>query len=327
MVLRRPHLLAALGASVLLHGAGLALFVPKSSVVELAGDGVISVTLVKESFPELVAAGEPIEPATPFPAEQPSLLPPPDPVADVVQETRPAEPEPAPAEPEPVPVTLPPQPFTLDVTTPPIFPLAAEALVRSDRKASAAEADPIPAAATPAPDQEPEAKPAPEPEPVPKPESAPKSEPGPSPVASPRPRPANAPNPVPTPEPAATAPANAGQGGKSNASVAASSATPTKSRTAGNAATSNYPGLVAKKLRRATRYPDAARSRRLSGEVLVRFVVLRDGSVKATGIAKSSGAAILDKAALDAVGRAAPFPPIPDGRAQWAFTVPIAFKR
>ena len=44
---------------------------------------------------------------------------------------------------------------------------------------------------------------------------------------------------------------------------------------------------------------------------------------------KRSALPILDKAALDTVRRAAPFPAIPDGagRSSWPFTVPLAFSR
>ncbi|MAW88805.1 MAG: hypothetical protein CMJ42_19980 [Phyllobacteriaceae bacterium] len=100
-------------------------------------------------------------------------------------------------------------------------------------------------------------------------------------------------------------------------------------RAAGNAAVSNYPGKVASKLRRALRYPREARSRRIRGEVVLSFVVSGNGSVSGVRIARSSGSPILDRAASEAVRRAAPFPPIPAGagRASWPFSVPLAFTR
>jgi len=63
--------------------------------------------------------------------------------------------------------------------------------------------------------------------------------------------------------------------------------------------------------------------------VQVRFVVGSSGDVGSVGLAASSGSPILDKAALAAVQRAAPFPPIPEGagRSSWSFTVPLAFVR
>ena len=97
----------------------------------------------------------------------------------------------------------------------------------------------------------------------------------------------------------------------------------------GNAAVSNYPGKIVAKLRRALRYPAQARRQGVHGEARVSFVVAADGSVSSIRMVGSSGSAALDEAALDAVRRAAPFPPIPDaaGRSSWNFTVPLAFNR
>ena len=97
----------------------------------------------------------------------------------------------------------------------------------------------------------------------------------------------------------------------------------------GNAAVSNYPGKIVAKLRRALRYPAQARRQGVHGETRVSFVVAADGSVSSIRMVGSSGSAALDEAALDAVRRAAPFPPIPEaaGRSSWNFTVPLAFNR
>lgn len=93
-------------------------------------------------------------------------------------------------------------------------------------------------------------------------------------------------------------------------------------KTAGNASVTNYPGKVRSKVQRA-----AKRSKgRKSGEVVVSFTVSASGSVSGVRVARSSGSPDLDKAALAAVQRAAPFPPIPDGRKSWPFSVPIAFR-
>ena len=102
-----------------------------------------------------------------------------------------------------------------------------------------------------------------------------------------------------------------------------------RSSAAGNAAVSNYPGKVVSKLRRALRYPAAARSQGLRGEVQVAFTVSASGGVGGVRVVRSSGSAILDKAAVDTVRRAAPFPAIPAdaGRSSWPFTVPLAFTR
>jgi protein TonB len=97
----------------------------------------------------------------------------------------------------------------------------------------------------------------------------------------------------------------------------------------GDAAVSNYPGKIVRRLRRALRYPAGAGNRRLHGVAQVRFVVSSGGAVGAVRLVASSGSTLLDKAALEAVRRAAPFPPIPAeaGRSSWPFTVPLAFVR
>jgi len=102
-----------------------------------------------------------------------------------------------------------------------------------------------------------------------------------------------------------------------------------RSARSGNAAVSNYPGQVVSKLRRSLRYPREARSQRLRGEVQVAFTVSGSGGVGGVRIARSSGSPVLDRAALETVQRAAPFPPIPAdaGRSNWTFTVPLAFTR
>lgn len=113
--------------------------------------------------------------------------------------------------------------------------------------------------------------------------------------------------------------------GSTQGRAATQSAGDRRNTAAGNAAVSNYPGQVAQRLRRAVR-PQRGRDR---GEVLVSFTVSRSGGVSAVRVARGSGSANLDKAALDTVHRAAPFPPIPDaaGRSSWTFNLPLAFTR
>jgi len=117
--------------------------------------------------------------------------------------------------------------------------------------------------------------------------------------------------------------------GQNSSGQSASSGGGGKSSAAGNAAVSNYPGKVAAKLRCALRYPAEARRQKLRGVVQVSFVVSASGGVGSIRLASSSGSPILDKAALEAVRRAAPFPAIPAsaGRSSWPFSVPLAFNR
>jgi protein TonB len=62
------------------------------------------------------------------------------------------------------------------------------------------------------------------------------------------------------------------------------------------------------RLRAVTRYPDEARARDLSGVATVRFSLSAQGTVERVDLVRSSGHASLDRAALDAVRRGAPYP-------------------
>lgn len=92
----------------------------------------------------------------------------------------------------------------------------------------------------------------------------------------------------------------------------------------GNAAVTNYPGKIRAKLVRAF---NSTRSR-ATGTATVAFTVASNGSVRSARLTGSSGVAALDQAALDAVRRASPFPPIPDGagRSAWQFEVPLGIR-
>ncbi|WP_421590214.1 TonB family protein [Shinella sp. M27] len=95
------------------------------------------------------------------------------------------------------------------------------------------------------------------------------------------------------------------------------------SSSAGNAAVSNYPGKVRNKINRAKKRVSGGER----GSVVVSFTVSSGGQASGIRVARSSGSAALDKAALDSVQRAAPFAKIPEaaGRSSWAFNVPIVF--
>ncbi|WP_083099260.1 TonB family protein [Pseudophaeobacter leonis] len=87
----------------------------------------------------------------------------------------------------------------------------------------------------------------------------------------------------------------------------------------GNAAASNYAGLVMRRIQRAKRRAD------VRGEALVRFSITSGGGVASVSLARSSGSGKLDGIALAQVRRAAPFPPPPPG-ARTSFTVRIKGK-
>jgi protein TonB len=74
-------------------------------------------------------------------------------------------------------------------------------------------------------------------------------------------------------------------------------------------------------------YPARARRRHEQGTVMLRLVLRRDGSVGEVSLAASSGAGVLDDAALEAVRRVGQFPPFPreSTRRDWVLTVPIRY--
>ena len=78
--------------------------------------------------------------------------------------------------------------------------------------------------------------------------------------------------------------------------------------TQGNAAASNYPGEVLRRIQRTRQARSPAR-----GQVLVVFTVGNNGNLASASVARTSGHSGLDQAALDHIRRAAPFPPPPTG--------------
>ncbi|WP_422374710.1 TonB family protein [Roseibium sp.] len=100
-----------------------------------------------------------------------------------------------------------------------------------------------------------------------------------------------------------------------------------KTKDGGTKAASNYKGKVVAKLRRAKRYPRAAKRARLTGTVRIAFTIAQNGSVSGIRISRSSGHAILDQAALDMVRRASPMPKFPSDirLARMKLQVPVRF--
>ncbi|ADZ70596.1 energy transducer TonB [Polymorphum gilvum] len=95
----------------------------------------------------------------------------------------------------------------------------------------------------------------------------------------------------------------------------------------GLAATSNYKGKVLSRLRRAKQYPREASRAGISGVVVLRFTVARDGSVSGVAIAKSSGHPVFDQATLELMRRASPMPAFPPEirSATLSFSVPVQY--
>ncbi|MBU2961786.1 TonB family protein [Citreicella sp. C3M06] len=111
--------------------------------------------------------------------------------------------------------------------------------------------------------------------------------------------------------------ARAGQATGSDNGRAASSGQGGKSDAAGNAAASNYPGEVMRKLSRVARPRLNTR-----GSAVIAFNIGGNGGLAGLSVARSSGSAALDQAALRVVQRAAPFPAPPSG-ARRSFSIEI----
>lgn len=97
-----------------------------------------------------------------------------------------------------------------------------------------------------------------------------------------------------------------------------------KSKVKGNASTSNYKGLVQRKLERAKKRVRVAGK----GKVLVSFTITANGSVVNLRVRTSSGKPAIDAGALDVVRKASPFPAIPPetGLKSYPVSVPMTFK-
>ncbi len=86
-----------------------------------------------------------------------------------------------------------------------------------------------------------------------------------------------------------------------------------------------YVSDAIKKIRSKTKYPQRALDRGQAGSVRVAVVIDRNGNILNTNILENSAYEMLNKEALDAVKRSAPFPALPDtiSGARFEFTVPM----
>lgn len=186
----------------------------------------------------------------------------------------------------------------------------------------------------PAPEPKPEPIPGPTPEPKPEPTPGPTPEQKPEPIPGPTTEPGPEPMPVPGPErPAARPPAAAPQAeGTEPAEITeqageiprppglpgpgnpAPTETDEPATRAQEPVSLDHPDGSRAELRRrileAARYPAAARRRGVEGQATLRFSVSENGRLVESSIARSAGSHLLDRAALEAIDRAAPFPEI-----------------
>lgn len=336
---RRAHWTTALGASLAVHaGAAAFMLALSKDEVEIAGGEAGQTVVLGSAFADMVAAGEPAETVEAVAEE-----------ADVIA---PAEPETAPAAPveqaavDPVePVTAAPaesRSLAPPAQTPPEAQSAKTGTVEALKPAQAEVAEPREAqtrreekTVAPVEPQESVVAMAPVPRPTPRPDYQPPKEKKVEAPAQPKAKR------QPQRERGEERRRSAGSGGRD--AQDARRGTPdggqradveggrkaARASQAGNAAVSNYPGQIVTRLRRALRYPREAKRERLRGEVRVAFTIGSNGAVGNIRVVRSSGSPILDRAAVETVQRAAPFPAIPAGagRSSWPFTVPLAFVR
>ena len=305
---------AALAVSGLVHAAAALAVIEKPDTVEIEGGGQVEMAVLGNSFADAVSAGdvsETIEPVEPRAETARSVSQP-----QVAARAAPETVVPAARETE--------RPQAVAETAQPITPAEASEHAVKAAPETVASIEAAPERLAPAASHELVDVPVP----TPRPEYTPPPK-----TAEPAGRTVRV-----EPKPQRRAPKTAGSGGRSNADAKAGSgdgaanarATAAgrhrRSEKAGNAEISNYPGKVVARLRRALRYPAGTRQR---GEVRVAFTVTGAGSVTGIRVVRSSGSDVLDRAAVDTVRRAAPFPRIPDGagRTSWPFTVPLSFVR
>ena len=135
-------------------------------------------------------------------------------------------------------------------------------------------------------------------------------------VAKPNPRARQAPRVKPAPG-NSDRNARAGEATGQRDAVAKQSGTAGHQQAAGNASASTYPGLIMRKLSRAGKPRVNAR-----GTAVVAFRIAANGGLASVSLARNSGSAVLDQAALQLVRKAGPFPKPPEG-ARRSFSVQI----
>lgn len=173
-----------------------------------------------------------------------------------------------------------------------------------------------------------EALPSVSPPPPPKPEPEPekveeKPKPKPKPKAEPKPA-AKKKQPAAAARPAQQA-AGSGGGAQAGADGSAQSATLSKARV--NDLKAGWGAAIRSRIERRKSYPRAAQG--AAGTVTVHLTVSRAGALSGVSVARSSGNAALDEAAIKAVRAAGRFPAAPKGlgEASYSFTLPMRFAR
>ncbi|MBN9889409.1 energy transducer TonB family protein [Salipiger abyssi] len=325
-VLKGVALLMACSA----HGALALALLPGSEPFEIEGSGGAAEARLGSSFADMAAgtlsATPPEEPTEAEPVEEAALTP--EPPAETAQPTPPEAEATPPAEraqtspslAEPTPDAIAAEPLPAAPAPDAVAALPAEVPEQTSSEAPAerieAEEDDTPPnalASSLRPMERPEALR--KPEPAPKPAAKPKPKTQKPKTQTARKQPERTPQAA--PQGNANRNANAGQERGSETAKATRSGAGGKSNQAGNAAASNYPGQVMRKIARVPRPRLNAR-----GGTVVAFRISGNGGLAGASVLRSSGSSALDAAALRVVHRAAPFPAPPAGaRREFSFEI------
>lgn len=117
----------------------------------------------------------------------------------------------------------------------------------------------------------------------------------------------------------------AGSGGQSQAGTAGSSRVATGNAQQEAKLQQVWGARIRSRIERRKRFPSGMRGQ--SGRVVVRLTVGRDGTILGASVARSSGQAAFDEAAIQAVQRAGRLPAAPKGlsQASYTFNLPMDF--
>ncbi|MGR3462924.1 MAG: TonB family protein [Roseovarius sp.] len=115
-----------------------------------------------------------------------------------------------------------------------------------------------------------------------------------------------------------------GQGGGTDAGQRAEQQAATRDANRQRSLAAEWGATLRARIERRKRYPSAARG--ISGTVTVRIDVRRDGALRGVAVARSSGHAALDQAALRAVKAASRFPTAPGGLRQSSYTFTLKMR-
>lgn len=90
-------------------------------------------------------------------------------------------------------------------------------------------------------------------------------------------------------------------------------------------AINDWQNAVIKKVLAKQSYPRLAVARQIEGKARVTLTVAADGTISNFEIVEPTGESVLDRAIPKLIGRLSPLPPLPDGRSEMNFTLPLSW--